>query len=180
MAGKKELLIRTIEWTCKKINGILENFGWQISYGIHDFNVAQANIGLQSRMKINRSKIAIVIQGPITNLTLLNKTIKYYRNSFPQALVILSTWENVRNVEQFEIDKLTKIIFSEVPKYAGRQNVFLQMKSTFAGIKEAHNLGFEYVLKTRTDQAILANTGLERIYARWSQFQNGKIERILT
>ena len=101
-------------------------------------------------------KVSIVMQGPIIEkqeFTL--ETLKLYRKRYPNVKLILSTWDNY---EKSLISKFTEIgvevILNSMPDYFGISNVNLQIKSTKAGIFRAKELGFEYCLKTRTDQRI--------------------------
>ena len=101
-------------------------------------------------------KVSIVMQGPIIEkqeFTL--ETIKLYRKRYPNVKLILSTWDNY---DKSLISKFTEIgvevILNSMPDYFGISNVNLQIKSTKVGIFRAKELGFEYCLKTRTDQRI--------------------------
>src|SRR3989338_8302443 len=68
---------------------------------------------------------AIIIQGPIRredNFTL--ETVKLYRQHYPAATVILSTWED-EDVSTFEPlrDGRFKIVLGKKPSYNGTGNV---------------------------------------------------------
>lgn len=100
-------------------------------------------------------KFGLVLQGPYIikdNFTL--DTIRLYRKNYPEALIVLSTW----NVPEQDIATLKeigiKIIFNQKPEFAGISNVNLQICSTKSGILLVKELGAKYVLKTRTDQRI--------------------------
>lgn len=96
---------------------------------------------------------AIVIQGPIRredNFTL--ETVKLYRQHYPSATVILSTWED-EDVSSFETLKSERfeIILNSKPYPPGQNNINMQIASTKTGIDKAFSLGLKYILKTRTD-----------------------------
>ena len=101
-------------------------------------------------------KLAIILQGPISkedNYTI--ETVKFYRQMYPEAKTIVSTWkdEDLKSIE--ELKKLGAIVVqSEDPAFPGLVNTNRQKVSTLAGIYEAQRLGMEYVAKTRTDQRL--------------------------
>lgn len=101
-------------------------------------------------------KVSIVMQGPIIEKKEFTfETLKLYRKRYPNVKLILSTWDNY---DKSLISKFTEIgvevILNSMPDYFGISNINLQIKSTKAGIFRAKELGFEYCLKTRTDQRI--------------------------
>jgi hypothetical protein len=104
---------------------------------------------------INSEDIAIVIQGPLSqrnNFTL--ETIKLYRRNIPTAKIIFSTWDLPQNVLR-ELESLNvSVIINKRPENAGIFNINLQITTSKPGILLAKNLGFKYVLKTRSDQRI--------------------------
>ncbi|KKU68826.1 MAG: hypothetical protein UX89_C0001G0017 [Parcubacteria group bacterium GW2011_GWA2_47_16] len=97
---------------------------------------------------------AIVIQGPIKhedNFTV--ETVKLYRQHYPSATVILSTWEDedVRAFEVFSGERF-KIVLNKKPSYNGPGNINMQTVSTKNGIELALEMGLRYAAKTRADQ----------------------------
>lgn len=97
---------------------------------------------------------AIVMQGPVVDtkdFTL--ETIRMYKNLFPEAIMILSTWDDI---EQKTHDKIKKenieIVLNKKPQIVGHKNTNLQITSAAAGVARAKTLGAKYILKTRTDQ----------------------------
>lgn len=100
------------------------------------------------------AQIGIVMQGPLfleNHFTL--ETVKIYKELFPSAKVILSTWQN-ENKEELALIKKEKnciVVLNEMPDDPGVINVNLQCITTMRGIEEAKNLGLKYVAKTRTD-----------------------------
>jgi len=117
------------------------------------------DFGLVSDKLINSPKMAIVIQGPLINkddFTL--ETVKMYQKNFSDCLVIISTWEGENEDCLSAIAKLgVEIILNQKPQYAGQSNINFQIISSFAGVKKAHELSCEYVLKTRSDQRIYSS-----------------------
>jgi hypothetical protein len=110
----------------------------------------------ESVFRINDENLfAIILQGPLieeSNFTM--ETLRLYKLYFPNAVLILSTWNLKKNV--FDIIRSLKvhIIQNSKPENNGISNVNLQIITTRSGIKFAQKLGAKYVLKTRTDQRI--------------------------
>jgi hypothetical protein len=89
------------------------------------------------------NKIAIVVQGPIiikNDFTF--ETLKLYINIFPNAIVILSTWDDqsVRVISKIR-DLGIRVIINKYPKYSGIGNVNYQIISTINGLVKAESLG---------------------------------------
>ncbi len=100
---------------------------------------------------------AIVMQGPIIyreNFTL--ETIKLYKKTFPDCLLIVSTWENENHEYLEKIRKCGAVVLENTfpPKPIGEYTINLQIVSTLAGILEVKRKKVEYILKTRTDQRL--------------------------
>lgn len=99
------------------------------------------------------SEYAIVIQGPIlskNNFTL--ETARLYKKYFPNALIILSTWEgeDAYCISQAKKEGIEVLVNK---KYAqpGPLNINLQLISSGAGIQRAIAAHKKYTLKVRTD-----------------------------
>lgn len=99
---------------------------------------------------------AIVLQGPICmkdNMTY--NTVKFYKQTYPHAVIIVSTWNDepaenaTRLTEQGAI-----IVRSEKPAHNGFMNVNYQLTNSLAGVEKAKELGCEFAVKTRTDQRV--------------------------
>lgn len=178
---RKLVFVTIIEKTFRLLNSILLRFEYQVTYGIQDLNSS----GKQSR-KITKeltpriSDVALIVQGPISNPTILNKVLKLYRINYPTLKIILSTWKSDENVKYLELDKEVEVVLSNPPSDPGIQNINYQLISTANGILEAESEGFQFILKTRTDQAILGNYGVERVLYRWSDYQIGEHGRLLS
>lgn len=101
----------------------------------------------------NSKNTAIIIQGPIANYeNFVVETINIYLKIFPEALIILSTWDDevdknflkqIQNLDNFHLILNKK----PVTKY----NVNLQIISTSKAIDYAIKKNFKFSLKTRTD-----------------------------
>jgi len=116
--------------------------------------------------------LAIVIQGPVVTVDdFTYETCKIYKKHFPDALLILSTW-NDQLPEIFEpFEHLgVRIVANCKPGYAGISNINLQIVSSKAGIQAAQRMGAEYALKTRTDQRMYAPNVDEYLYNITQQF----------
>lgn len=87
---------------------------------------------------INLSKVAVIIQGPIHNV---ERHMKVWEDFYP----IISTWpitEYIANIPLFQ---------SVRPKDTGVGNINLQKITTMGGLSVAHEFGFEYCIKIRSD-----------------------------
>lgn len=102
--------------------------------------------------------LAIVIQGPVINKDAFTlETAKLYKQNFPTALLILSTWNDHSPEVLQPFDSLgVQVLLNSKPDYAGVSNINLQIVSSRAGIQKAREMGVEYALKTRTDQRMYA------------------------
>lgn len=120
-------------------------------------------IGTFSDANMSGVDMAIVIQGPLVskdNFTL--ETVCLYRKHFPEAQLIVSTWLNESSTLLRKIrDSGAVVVLNEPPTISGPANINRQLVSSFAGIQKAHELGNQYVLKTRTDQRIYAPNALQ-------------------
>ncbi len=85
-------------------------------------------------------KICIVIQGP-------SDYVHEQKNAWEETKVIFSTWEGSEDKYSNE----DTVIFNKVPVSGGVRNYELQRLSTYNGILLAKELGYEYVLKLRSD-----------------------------
>ncbi|MBI5555461.1 MAG: methyltransferase domain-containing protein [Elusimicrobia bacterium] len=132
----------------------------------HSRPMNSLSVGSQSDEIKNQRRLAIVIQGPLisqNDFTL--ETIKIYQKHFSSAFIILSTWSDeeaaaLRRFKELEV----AIILNEKPAYAGVSHINFQIVSTSSGLKKAHELGAEYVLKTRTDQRMYAPNIADYLY----------------
>lgn len=84
----------------------------------------------------------VVIQGPSNHVPLLKEK---WGTDFP---LIWSTWIG----EESKYESTDLVVFSEQPADRGVHNLYMQTNSTLNGINKAKELGFENVIKMRSDQ----------------------------
>ncbi len=140
----------------KFISGIQNSNKNFITY--HQRPQRTLSILTSSHLEPSLPKLAIIVQGPIiTSNEFTYETTKLYKQHFPNATIILSTWSSEKQscVSKFENLGIT-ILLNEMPEYPGVSNINLQIISSKEGIKKAKELGVEYVIKTRTDQRMYA------------------------
>jgi hypothetical protein len=138
------------------INGLQNYTNTYITY--HQRPQRASSILSTSQLEQSLPKLAIIIQGPIiTKNDFTFETTKLYKQLFPNAIIILSTWNQEKQSLVSCFDKLgVNILLNKKPDYAGVSNINLQIISTKSGINKAKELGVEYAIKTRTDQRINA------------------------
>lgn len=101
------------------------------------------------------SKRVIIIQGPSTYVTKL-------KNAWSGYDIIWSTWVG----DETHYDKDDIVIFNEKPLKTGVQNLALQHKTTIEGVKKAKELGYDRVLKWRSD---LEPTNAEKLLSLFDE-----------
>ncbi len=121
---------------------------------VHERPRVAAEVGRAAHPASGSAALAVVIQGPILKDRLFTyETVRLYRKTFPDAQLILSTWDD----EPHDVLAACRaagatVVASPKPSTPGPSNVNYQLTSTFQGILAAERLGAAYVLKTRTDQ----------------------------
>ena len=101
---------------------------------------------------------AIVMQGPIEykdNYTVT--TAQLYRQWYPNAPIIISTWKNeATDAFREECKKIGVVLLeNELPAEPGASHVNYQLESSRQGVEYAkQNTSVKYALKCRTDQRI--------------------------
>lgn len=101
---------------------------------------------------INFKNISVVIQGPIYE-GITCKTINNIKEKFPEAEIIVSTWEN-SNLKELDTDDIIVITNKDPGGYPIYDNPQIlnasnrQIVSTLSGLKRASK---KYALKIRTD-----------------------------
>ena len=125
------------------------NFFWSIKKITKSTKLNNKEIKYERKIKFG-----IVVQGPI--IKELNFTIDNLislRENYPEAKIVLSTWEN-EDINQELLKKLKiEVIKNKYPE-KGLENLNYQIFSTIQGIKKLKECGVEYILKLRTDQRI--------------------------
>lgn len=179
-------LYASVEWSSGSLS---ENSEYLVTYNllknqiidegvVHNKNerevIEEKNYGEANR------QTAIVIQGPVVyedDFTF--RTICWYSIVFPEAKIILSTWEEEKECSQFEsFYKLPiDIVLSKPPQEKGVLNVNYQVKSSYAGIMRAKELEYRYVMKTRTDFRLYADDCISYLYTLTKMFPAKGISR---
>lgn len=99
---------------------------------------------------------AIVMQGPIAkedDFTL--DTLRLYRRNMPEAMLILSTWQDEDPDALAKVADLgVTILRNDKPSFPGLSNMNMQIVSAGAGVRYAADKGARWVMKTRTDQRL--------------------------
>ena len=148
-------------------------------------SVARSNPYLQRKIQSAKSgqgqinpfgsNLAIVLQGPIINegkLTL--KIVKNYMARYPDAQIILSTWEStpIEYLKNFrvlhELGHL-KLILNQEPQSKSIFNVNHQISSSIAGLTAALD-NQEFAIKTRTDQLCASPLFLKHLETVWNEY----------
>lgn len=104
------------------------------------------------------SDAAIVIQGPIVyENDYTATTLKLYRTIYPNAPIVVSTWQGEATDEFRRACRENSVALLEnvPPDFAGPYNVNMQLESSLQGVKFVReNTDAKFVLKTRCDQRI--------------------------
>lgn len=134
-----------------EVSKVLSSKKYDVSFKILP-KIKDTNLSLKYMV----DNLAIVMQGPIRkedNFTY--NTVKYYRDIYPNAKVIVSTWidEDANDMEKIQELGAT-IVLNEKPIDGGHLNDNFQIVSSLGGIKKARDLKVDYVAKTRTDQRL--------------------------
>lgn len=107
------------------------------------------------------NEYAIVLQGPVLD-GFTAETVRIYRKIFPKAVIIVSTWKSTEAELVAELRSLAdEVILSDLPSTSGLVNINYQAKSSYEGMKRAHELGIPYAFKTRSDNRIYAPLSFE-------------------
>lgn len=121
------------------------------------------------------ARTAVVMQGPIsTDHDFTLETLRLYARQMPGAQLVLSTWADTNEALLAPIRDLgVAVVLSEKPAFAGLFNVNMQITSSAAGVRRAVTDGADWVLKTRTDQRLLAPDALAFLVALAQVFPVG-------
>lgn len=88
------------------------------------------------------------------NFTL--ETVRFYGKCYPGITVIVSTWEGEddETISSLEKEKNCVLVLTPMPKESGDGSINYQRVAGLEGVKKAKELGFQYVLKTRSDTRV--------------------------
>jgi WavE lipopolysaccharide synthesis len=117
-----------------------------------------SEIGTFPEPGIPPARVAVVMQGPpypSHDFTL--ETLRLYSGQMPGAKLILSTWKDTDPALLAAARDLgVTVLLNEKPAYAGLFNVNMQIVTAAAGVRQAVADGADWIVKTRTDQRLLA------------------------
>lgn len=138
-----------LRMTCKA----LENEDCHICFHIKPKKIADSRNACYLEQS---QKFAIVLQGPIyTNDDFTLNTIRFYKSMYPSAAIVVSTWDDENDKILSKLSENGAIVVkSHKPDYSGNGNVNYQIVNSLSGLVKARELGYEYAVKTRTDQRI--------------------------
>ncbi len=112
---------------------------------------------------MKKGEFAILLQGPIEHKDNYTKnSILLYKNLYPNAIIIISTWDNTEKkvLDEF-VDLGCEVVVNKQFDGGGFGNVNFQVFTSLNGVRRAKELGAKYTLKSRTDQRIYKNYALE-------------------
>ena len=176
-------LYASIEWSSGSLS---ENSDYLVTYNILQnqvidkgflHNKSENEIIAEKNYESANRKTAIVIQGPIVyEDDFTYRTICYYSMLYPEVKLILSTWKSEKARIEFQrfYELPVEIVLSDPPSQKGVLNVNYQVKSTYAGIVRAKELGYEYVIKTRTDFRLYADDCILYLHTLAELFSDGE------
>lgn len=108
-------------------------------------------------------RYGVLLQGPIIRSNdFTYNTIQLYRSLFPEAEIVLSTWED-QNVQGLEGDGIV-ILKNAYPPTQSYKNFNKMVYSIQTGLRYFENQGIEYILRTRTDQRIQAENTIDYFF----------------
>lgn len=146
----------------KYLDIIIKYFNLGIRYSLY-FNDNSLNYLLNDELKYfnqTLNKNIIILQGPISDIEYLKTTINVYANTGYFDEIIVSTWEDERNIKKIQnLDNgvILKILLNEKPSYPGISNINYQIISTVNALKYIKQKYTSCnIIKSRTDQRLLS------------------------
>jgi len=119
------------------------------------------------------ANLAIVVQGPIVSENSITlRIIQHYLARYPEACVVVSTWEDTVSADIAPFVKLSgqgkiKLILNSDPNMPGLFNLNRQIITSKNGLESVLQ-DFEYAMKTRTDQVFVAPRFLNHLHTLMS------------
>lgn len=100
--------------------------------------------------------LGVVIQGPIiSRRSFTLETARWFRNTWPESKVVISTWEEDLTEEVLlRVPPGVDIVAQKKPDTTGPYNVNFQLRSALAGFKKLEEMDVKLALKVRSDQRI--------------------------
>jgi len=145
-----------------------------------DYNVNNYS-GLAAEIDSQIYDVGLVLQGPINHKAdFTYRTVLRYLKCFPNAVVILSTWEDedlskfdhLRDAQLF--NERFKLVTQKQPTYRGISNINMQIASTNAGLDAVANLNLDYAIKSRTDQCLFDPMSLKNLKALLGSYPSSR------
>ena len=133
---------------------------------------ADSIIGTKIKTTTTPGEFAIVLQGPVeVRDDFTFETVRFYKQMFPKAHIILSTWDNTEQllVERFRAEGC-HVVLNSVFRPCGISNVNYQICTSLAGIRKAKELGAVYTLKNRSDLRLYREFVLEYLKSLMNLF----------
>lgn len=121
-------------------------------------------------VRTDGSDTAVVVQGPIvTRRQFTARSLRLLKRQYPGIRLVLSTWSDTpRDVLQELSPLLDELVVSHKPPQPGPSNINLQIHSTREGLMRAQDPLLKFVLKSRTDIALLDDFWLDTMKLRLS------------
>lgn len=176
-------LYACVEWSSGSLS---ENSDYLVTYNLLKnriidkgilHNRSENEIAAEKNYDRANSRAAVVLQGPIVyEDDFTYRTLCYYSILWPKAKIILSTWMSEKERAEFQrfYELPVEVVLSDPPAQKGVLNINYQVKSTYAGIVRAKELGCEYVIKTRTDFRLYADDCISYLYTLTEMFADEK------
>ena len=107
-------------------------------------------------------EVGVVLQGSIAHkddFTL--ESVKLYRRNFPNALIVVSTWNTESRADLKKIeDAGAQVVTQARPSNPGISNLNLQIASSRLGLEALEESGAKFAVKSRTDQRMYCDHAL--------------------
>ena len=131
------------------------------TYRVKKLTPERKSIIRNSNIDSRNLRVGIVIQGQVIP-TLTFRICERYKSLYPNANIVVSTWENQQTGDLEKIQQLgIYLIENEIPGFSGPGNINLQIASTKAGIEFCKEKNSDYILKNRSDTWLSSDYFLE-------------------
>jgi hypothetical protein len=170
------MLWMTVEKLFNLLNTFANRRGLLLNYSVIDISTTDKDQGKQNRFHDS----TILIQGPILFPKLLDNAITFYRVTYPEVPIILSTWKNEDNLRKLKKISEIHLIENSPPSIAGISNINFQVTSTLSGLEFASQNSAKYILKIRSDQGLFASNFLDQFHLALGTSPRSAFKRIVT
>ena len=175
MKSKRWLWV-LVEKSFKWLNRIANPRGVLLNYSVVNLDPVKKSYRLNEK----HERIGILIQGPIIFPEFLDKAITFYKGSYPETPIILSTWKGEKNLKHLRTLNQVHLIENEPPVQPGISNLNFQVKSVLSGLDLASSMGIKLVLKIRSDQGLFSSNFLYQFSHSLEFAPNSGQNRIVT